>query len=210
MTKQGDIFVISSPSGGGKTSLIAKLLDKVSKIQLSISYTTRARRKSEIDKRNYYFIAETEFMEMKERGDFLEDAIVFGNKYGTAQQSIIVPLQNGYDVILDIDWQGAKQIKHSFPQAILIFLLPPSINALKERLLNRAADDNNVIQKRLLQAEHDISQYKLFDYLVVNDNFEDALNNVISIIISTRLKREKSEESFGELIKELTSTTEHN
>ena len=204
MPNKGSIFVISAPSGGGKTSLVNALLEKLSNLKLSISYTTRQKRSSEEHTKNYYFVSEEEFEAMKQRNEFLEYATVFGNSYGTARQTVTEALQQGDDVVLEIDWQGAKQIKDNFPQAKMIFLLPPSIETLKERLHKRGSDDHVTIQKRLEQAEQEISQYGLFDYLVVNDDFDEALQQLISIITACGLTRERREAPLAQLIKDLT------
>ena len=203
MNKRGNIFVVSAPSGGGKTSLVNGLLEQVDNLKLSISYTTREKRAGEEHEKNYYFVDENEFTSMIAAGKFLEHALVFGNYYGTAKQRVVEALEQGLDVILEIDWQGAKQIKDNFPGAWLIFVLPPGLDTLRERLENRGSDDAPTIQRRLDDATHEMSQYKLFDYLVVNDNFEQALAQIITIVEATRLRRIRRELELSELLHKL-------
>lgn len=203
MNKRGNIFVVSAPSGGGKTSLVNGLLEQVDNLKLSISYTTREKRAGEEHEKNYYFVDENEFTSMIAAGKFLEHALVFGNYYGTAKQRVVEALEQGLDVILEIDWQGAKQIKDNFPRAWLIFVLPPGLDTLRERLENRGSDDAPTIQRRLDDATHEMSQYKLFDYLVVNDNFEQALTQIITIVEATRLRRIRRELELSELLHKL-------
>ncbi len=203
MNKRGNIFVVSAPSGGGKTSLVNGLLEQVDNLKLSISYTTREKRAGEEHEKNYYFVDENEFTSMIAADKFLEHALVFGNYYGTAKQKVVEALEQGLDVVLEIDWQGAKQIKDNFPGALLIFVLPPGLDTLRERLENRGSDDAPTIQRRLDDATHEMSQYKLFDYLVVNDNFEQALTQIITIVEATRLSRIRRELELSELLHKL-------
>ncbi|MBE8181984.1 MAG: guanylate kinase [Candidatus Portiera sp.] len=203
MNKTSNIFVISAPSGGGKTSLVNGLLEQVDNLRLSISYTTRDKREGEEHGKNYYFVKEDEFKRMQSESKFIEDAEVFGNYYGTAKEKVTKLLDEGIDVVLEIDWQGAKQIKENFPEALLIFVLPPGLDTLKQRLESRAKDDSQTIQRRLSQATHEISNYKLFDYLVVNDDFNECLGQIISIVNATRLKRSRRELDLRDLLKKL-------
>lgn len=203
MNKRGNIFVVSAPSGGGKTSLVNGLLEQVDNLKLSISYTTREKRAGEEHEKNYYFVDENEFTSMIAADKFLEHALVFGNYYGTAKQKVVEALEQGLDVVLEIDWQGAKQIKDNFPGALLIFVLPPGLDTLRERLENRGSDDAPTIQRRLDDATHEMSQYKLFDYLVVNDNFEQALTQIITIVEATRLSCTRRELELSELLHKL-------
>ena len=178
----GILFIISAPSGAGKTSLVAELLNNMSNIKASISHTTRDRRPGEVDAVNYHFTSREQFVEMIEQGAFLEHAEVFGNFYGTSQQWVADTLAGGGDVILEIDWQGAAQVRKLFPESTSIFILPPSKQALRERLHKRAQDDSEVIEKRIAAATEEMSHYVEADFLVVNDNFDTALQQMMSIV----------------------------
>ena len=178
----GILFIISAPSGAGKTSLVAELLNNMSNIKASISHTTRDRRPGEVDAVNYHFTSREQFLEMIEQGAFLEHAEVFGNFYGTSQQWVADTLASGEDVILEIDWQGAAQVRKLFPESTSIFILPPSKQALRERLHKRAQDDSEVIEKRIAAATEEMSHYVEADFLVVNDNFDTALQQMMSIV----------------------------
>ena len=178
----GILFIISAPSGAGKTSLVAELLNNMSNIKASISHTTRDRRPGEVDAVNYHFTSREQFVEMIEQGAFLEHAEVFGNFYGTSQQWVADTLASGEDVILEIDWQGAAQVRKLFPESTSIFILPPSKQALRERLHKRAQDDSEVIEKRIAAATEEMSHYVEADFLVVNDNFDTALQQMMSIV----------------------------
>ncbi|MDC1513464.1 guanylate kinase [Porticoccaceae bacterium] len=178
----GILFIISAPSGAGKTSLVAELLNNMSNIKASISHTTRDRRPGEVDAVNYHFTSREQFLEMIEQNAFLEHAEVFGNFYGTSQQWVADTLASGEDVILEIDWQGAAQVRKLFPESTSIFILPPSKQALRERLHKRAQDDSEVIEKRIAAATEEMSHYVEADFLVVNDNFDTALQQMMSIV----------------------------
>ena len=178
----GILFIISAPSGAGKTSLVAELLNNMSNIKASISHTTRYCRPCEVDAVNYHFTSREQFVEMIEQGAFLEHAEVFGNFYGTSQQWVADTLAGGEDVILEIDWQGAAQVRKLFPESTSIFILPPSKQALRERLHKRAQDDSEVIEKRIAAATEEMSHYVEADFLVVNDNFDTALQQMMSIV----------------------------
>ena len=178
----GILFIISAPSGAGKTSLVAELLNNMSNIKASISHTTRDRRPGEVDAVNYHFTSREQFVEMIEQGAFLEHAEVFGNFYGTSQQWVADTLASGEDVILEIDWQGAAQVRKLFPESTSIFILPPSKQALRERLHKRAQDDAEVIEKRVAAATEEMSHYVEADFLVVNDDFDTALQQMMSIV----------------------------
>ena len=178
----GILFIISAPSGAGKTSLVAELLNNMSNIKASISHTTRDRRPGEVDAVNYHFTSREQFMEMIGQSAFLEHAEVFGNFYGTSQQWVADTLASGEDVILEIDWQGAAQVRKLFPESTSIFILPPSKQALRERLHKRAQDDAEVIEKRVAAATEEMSHYVEADFLVVNDDFDTALQEMISIV----------------------------
>ncbi|MAP89236.1 MAG: guanylate kinase [Thiotrichales bacterium] len=178
-----NLFIIAAPSGCGKTSLVDALLKKSSNICVSISHTTRKPRPEEINGTNYHFISVDEFQEMIKDNKFVEFAEVFENLYGSSRQLIEDNLDNNIDVILEIDWQGARQVKINMPKAISIFVLPPSKEALLERLKNRAQDDESTINKRMSDAENQMRHFNEFDYLIINNDFNEALSDLESIII---------------------------
>ena len=199
----GRLIVIAAPSGGGKTSLIEKLIETNKRLVKSVSYTTRPKRPGEENGVNYNFVTESEFQELLERNLFLEYAEVYGYKYGTSKLWVENQLAKGIDIILDIDWQGARSIKDLFPKSINVFLLPPSIKELKARLKNRGQDSDEVIQKRIKLAKDDISHYSEFDYVVVNDSFETALSDLHAIIKSLRLKNDIQKIKQAKLLQQL-------
>jgi guanylate kinase len=181
-TRRGKLFVIAAPSGAGKTSLVKALLERMPQLHVSISHTTRNRRPTEVAGREYYFVTVPEFEDLVKRGEFLEYARVFDNYYGTGRQPVEAQLAEGHDVVLEIDWQGARQVREALPECQTIFILPPSRRALEERLRNRATDSNEVIERRLRDAVGDMTHWQEFDYVVVNDNFEHAVNDLIRIV----------------------------
>lgn len=183
----GRLFIVAAPSGGGKTSLVSRLIQDLDRIEVSISHTTRQKRPAEVDGVNYFFINEDHFTDMIEEGAFVEHARVFDHFYGTSVAQINERLQAGIDVVLDIDWQGAQQIKRMYSDAVGIFILPPSLDALRQRLMNRQQDDQQVIQKRMQRAHDEMSHYQEFDYLIINDDFEKAVFELISIVNAERL-----------------------
>lgn len=204
MNKKGRLIVISAPSGAGKTTLVSTLVQAIPNLKLSISHTTRPIRPGEQDGINYYFVSEEDFKNLLDSRDFLEYAKVYDHFYGTSKVWVDEQLNKGSDIILEIDWQGAQQIKAMFKnEAIFIYILPPSLEILKERLTKRAQDNQEVIKKRLSKAREDISHYKEFDYLVVNDNLQTATNELIAIVSSLRLSIEKQKENLKGLIEEL-------
>ncbi|SFV68004.1 Guanylate kinase [hydrothermal vent metagenome] len=176
-----NLFVISAPSGAGKTSLIKALLETEENLSLSISHTTREKRPTEIDGKNYHFVSKNEFKTLIKNNELLEYAKVFDNYYGTSKKTITEQLKNKIDVILEIDWQGHQQIKQHFKKAISIFILPPSIEELKSRLVKRGEDDKNTINKRMSEAKNEIKHFNEYDYLIINNNFSTALNELTSI-----------------------------
>ena len=178
----GILFIISAPSGAGKTSLVGELLKRMENIKASISHTTRDCRPGEEDGINYHFVSREEFVGMLKQNAFLEHAEVFGNFYGTSQQWVEETLAAGEDVILEIDWQGAAQVRQLFAESTSIFILPPSKQALRERLNNRGQDDSAVIEKRIAAATEEMSHYIEADYMVVNDDFEIALMQLMAIV----------------------------
>lgn len=176
--------MIAAPSGAGKTSLVQELLKRKPELRLSISHTTRPRRPNEEHGREYYFISVEEFRERVRRGEFLEHAQVFDNYYGTGREPVEEQLRQGRDVILEIDWQGARQVREAMPECVTIFILPPSRRALEERLRNRRTDSDEVIARRLRDAASDMSHWNEFDYVVVNDDFTRAVSDLARIIDS--------------------------
>ncbi len=188
MREKGTLYIISAPSGAGKTSLVAALLPKLNNVKLSTSYTTRARREKEKEEIDYFFIHETLFEQMVKARRFMEHAKVFGHYYGTSHEWVAKTLAAGTDVILEIDWQGARQCHIFQPDSVLIFILPPSKMVLKKRLEQRRQDSPEVIAERMAEAEKEISHCHEYDYIVINDDFETALDDLKAIFVSNRLK----------------------
>jgi len=180
--KRGRLYVISAPSGAGKTSLVKALLAGEPRLRLSISHTTRTRRPTEVEGREYYFVSRPEFAQLVARGEFLEHARVFDNDYGTSRAFVESQLSQGHDVLLEIDWQGAQQVRRAMPECVSIFVLPPARQTLAERLARRATDTAEVIRRRLKDAAGDMSHYDEFDYVVVNDDFDRAVADLKRII----------------------------
>jgi guanylate kinase len=185
---KGVLYIVSAPSGAGKTSLVKALLKTDPAIRLSVSYTTRPPRPGETDGRDYHFVSRERFEEMLAEGEFLEHAEVYGNFYGTSKGSIERDLDAGRDILLEIDWQGAEQVKRHFPQSASIFVLPPTFNALRTRLAGRGQDSEEVIERRLAAAAHDVAHAEAFDYIIVNDDFDHALQDLVAITRSIRLE----------------------
>ncbi|HXY95596.1 MAG TPA: guanylate kinase [Steroidobacteraceae bacterium] len=180
--RRGRLYVISAPSGAGKTSLVKALLKSEPRLRLSISHTTRTRRPTEVEGREYHFVAKPQFEELIARGEFLEHARVFDNNYGTSRGFVESQLRSGHDVLLEIDWQGAQQVRAAMPECVSIFVLPPARQALAERLARRATDTAEVIRRRLQDAATDMSHYDEFDYVVVNDDFDRAVADLKRIV----------------------------
>ena len=180
--KRGRLFVIAAPSGAGKTSLVKALLQAEPRLQLSISHTTRTRRPTETEGVEYHFISVGRFNELIDRSEFLEHARVFDNFYGTSRQFVEQHLAAGLDVVLEIDWQGARQVRAAMPECVTVFILPPSRKALAERLMRRATDTAEVIARRLRDAASDMSHYREFDFVVVNDDFGHAVTDLRRIV----------------------------
>ncbi len=203
MKLEPNLYVISAPSGGGKTSLIDALLKRDQRIRLSISHTTRPPRPGEIDGLHYHFVDEATFQALINEGAFLEYATVFGYHYGTGRAAVDSQLAQGNDVMLDIDWQGARQVRTSFPGCCSIFILPPSLGELQNRLSHRGQDSSEVIGKRMQQAQSEIAHWREFDFLLVNDDFAAAVEDLYSILRRRRLARDGQQERFVPLLAEL-------
>ena len=199
----GTLYVISAPSGAGKTSLVKALLEKTKDIGVSVSHTTRAMREGEQDGVDYHFTEKAEFEKMVQESAFLEHAQVFDNYYGTAIANIESKLKQGEDVILEIDWQGGAQVRKQLPYAVNIFILPPSQAALEERLRGRGQDSDEIIARRMQDAKSETSHYSEYDYLVVNDDFEEALIELKSIVLARRCRFDAQSESLSPLLQEL-------
>ncbi len=205
LNNKGSLFIIAAPSGGGKTSIVRELVKNLDKIVTSISHTTRPMRPLEQDGVDYFFISEQEFRKMIKNGDFVEHAHVFGNFYGTSVAQIDSRLQAGIDVVLDIDWQGAQQIKGLFPDSVGVFIVPPSLDVLRERLYSRAQDDIDVINSRMQKAQSEMEHYVEFDYLIINDNFEKAVTDLVTIVKSKRLTLQRQIAKHKDLLSLLTA-----
>jgi len=202
--KEGQLYIISAPSGAGKTSLVRQLLTDLEQITVSVSHTTRSVRTGERNGVDYLFVTNNEFKKMIVDQEFIEHAQVFDNYYGTARQSVKTQLENGIDVILEIDWQGAKQVRKILKECISIFILPPSIAVLQKRLDSRGQDSVEVIKRRMLDAVNEMSHYNEYDYLIVNDDFNQALGELKSIITSHRLKIKRQLKNMATLLHSLT------
>jgi guanylate kinase len=205
MTARGTLFTVSAPSGAGKTSLVKALVESTGDIRVSVSHTTRPMRPGEKHGVNYHFISQTEFMEMLGRAEFLEHAQVFANYYGTSRAWVAEALQSGMDVILEIDWQGAQQVRRLIPDAVGVFILPPSQQTLHSRLTGRGQDSESVIAARMAEAKNEISHYVESDYLVVNEVFEVALAEFKAIVQAQRLRLERQARKHEALLTSLLS-----
>lgn len=199
----GNLFIVSAPSGAGKTSLVTALLNINKQIDLSVSYTTRAPRPGETNGVDYHFVTREQFTEMAKRGDFLESAEVYGNFYGTSQSWISQENGKGKDILLEIDWQGAAQVRSKFPDSIGIFILPPSLEALESRLHGRKQDSAEIIAKRLQAAREDISHVAEFDYVIINDQLDVALHQLNAVVVAAGLRRNRQLTRQANLINQL-------
>ncbi len=199
----GTLYIISAPSGAGKSSLVKALIDIEPQIRVSVSHTTRAMRPGEENGVHYHFVEREEFVKMIEHGDFLEHAEVFGNLYGTSQSYLQQTLDEGHDLILEIDWQGAEQVRKLMPQARSIFILPPSQQALRERLDKRGQDSAEIIDGRMREAVSEMSHYVDYDYLIINDDFAKALDDLKAIFHASRLQQKRQQQRYGKLLAEL-------
>ena len=199
----GNIFIVAAPSGAGKSSLVNAVLAEDGNVLLSVSYTTRAPRPGETNGVDYHFVTREQFMGMAQHGDFLESAEVYGNLYGTSQSWISQENGKGRDILLEIDWQGAAQVRAKFPDSIGIFILPPSLEALESRLKGRKQDSAEVIAKRLAAAREDISHVAEFDYVIINDMLDEALQQLNAVIVAARLRRSRQLTRQENLINQL-------
>lgn len=188
-SRQPFLVIISSPSGGGKSTLVKALLERLPDVRLSVSYTTRPPRPQEVDGREYHFVGRTDFEQMRRRGEFLEWAEVFGNLYGTSRREVEAILAAGCDAILDIDVQGAAQLRQAVPEAVSIFILPPSLEVLKERLVRRATETPEALTRRLRVATEEVMRYTEFEYVVINDDLDEARQAVEAIVRAERQRR---------------------
>ncbi|MDB9968318.1 guanylate kinase [Gammaproteobacteria bacterium] len=200
---RGTLFIVTAPSGAGKTSLVKALIEREQQLRVSVSHTTRAKRPGEECGVNYHFVGEAAFMEMLRKGNFFESALVYGNHYGTSQLWVNEQLEAGLDVILEIDWQGAVQVRNLDPKACSIFILPPSLETLKIRLLNRAQDDTETIENRMSEAVAEISHVAEANFVVINEDFDTALEDLCAIIRSCRLTMKYQETNQAALFASL-------
>jgi len=199
----GSLFIISAPSGAGKTSLVHALLNINPQIDLSVSYTTRNPRPGEQSGRDYHFVSRDTFLAMAKRGEFLESAEVYGNLYGTSQTWISQEIAKDHDILLEIDWQGAAQVRRLFPECVSIFILPPSMGALEQRLRGRGKDNDEVIAKRMAAVREDVAHVAEFDYVIINDNLNEALRELNAVVLSARLRCAKQLARHQSLINQL-------
>lgn len=195
---KGLLFVVTAPSGAGKTSLINAVLAEDARLRLSVSYTTRPPRPMEQNGREYHFVDDATFMAMLERGEFLESAEVHGHRYGTSQKAIDGTLDGGRDLVLEIDWQGALQVRRLHPECVRVFVLPPSLNELEKRLRARGQDSDEVIARRMAAAKDEIAHAPESDYVIINKDFENAKRDLLAIFRAERLKTERKLAQAGE------------
>ena len=205
MSMRGTLYIVAAPSGAGKSSLVNAVLARDPNIALSISFTSRAPRPGERHAEHYHFVGADEFERMVEAGDFFEHAMVHGDWKGTARQSVEPQLAAGKDVLLEIDWQGARQVRRQVPEAVSVFILPPSTAALEQRMRNRGQDSEATIARRLAAAREEMSHHAEFDYLIVNEHFDTAVDEMCAIFAASRLRRERQQERHAALIESLLS-----
>lgn len=203
MTSKGILYTVSAPSGAGKTSLVNALVESNPEVCVSVSHTTRPMRPGEVDGVNYHFVDHARFEAMLAEGAFLEHAQVFSNLYGTSRHWVEQTLSEGMDVILEIDWQGARQVRQLLPDTVSLFILPPSLAALRQRLTGRGQDKTDVIEARMNEAISEISHYRETDYLIVNDDFTTALAQFQALITSQHLRRDRQEQVHRAMLEEL-------
>lgn len=199
----GNLFIVAAPSGAGKTSLVNALVASYQGVSLSVSHTTRLAREGEVDGKDYFFVSHEKFAQMRDSAEFLESATVFDHSYGTSKEVVMAQLKQGQDVILEIDWQGAKQIRKNYPESTSIFILPPSKTTLLERLRGRGQDDEEIIARRMRDAENEMSHYVEFDYLIINDDFDLALEQLKAIIVAKRQSLDVQKLAHTTLLTEL-------
>lgn len=200
---RGNLFVISAPSGAGKTSLVKSLMGSLADLAFSVSHTTRPPRSGERDGVDYHFVDEARFDALQSEGRFLEHAEVFGHRYGTTREAVDSLRDQGKDVILEIDWQGARQIRATVPESLSLFILPPSRRELERRLRARAQDDETVIARRLADAVSEMSHYGEFDHLIINDHFDAALDQIRAVILAARTRRPRQQARYAALLRDL-------
>ncbi|MBH3382978.1 MULTISPECIES: guanylate kinase [Pseudomonas] len=201
----GTLYIVSAPSGAGKTSLVNALIKEDRQIRVSVSHTTRAMRPGEQHGVNYHFVVHEEFKALIAQGDFLEHAEVFGNFYGTSRSALQQTLDEGYDLILEIDWQGAQQVRRVMPDALSVFILPPSQQALRQRLDGRGQDSEEIIDGRMKEAVSEMVHYDEYDYVIINDDFDEALEDLKAVFRANRLVLRKQQQRNSGLLKELLS-----
>ncbi|ARU90408.1 guanylate kinase [Pseudomonas sp. M30-35] len=199
----GTLYIISAPSGAGKTSLVKALIDSEAMIRVSVSHTTRAMRPGETDGVNYHFVDREQFHGMLDKSEFLEHAEVFGNLYGTSQTWVEKTLTEGYDLILEIDWQGAQQVRKLMPDSRSIFILPPTQEALRHRLTNRGQDSGEIIEQRMREAVSEMSHYVEYDFLIINDDFAHALSDLKAVFRANQLQQNSQQQRHAGLLSEL-------
>ena len=199
----GILFIVSAPSGAGKTSLVSALLASNKEIDLSVSYTSRPPRPGETDGKDYHFVTRDSFLDMAKHGDFLESAEVYGNLYGTSQSWLKSKIDSGRDILLEIDWQGAEQVRSKFPGCVSIFILPPSLKALEDRLNGRKQDSAEVIARRIASAKEDVAHVAEFDYVIINDKLDEALQQLNAVVVAAGLRRDRQLARQQNLINQL-------
>jgi guanylate kinase len=203
MLEAGILFIVSAPSGAGKTSLLRELVPADERLVVSVSHTTRAMRPGERDGQHYHFVSIEHFEQLVGEGAFLEHAPVFDNYYGTSEAAVREPLAQGLDVVLEIDWQGARQVRRRFPEAVSIFIAPPNIEALRERLSGRGQDSAEIVERRMVDARSELSHFPEYDYLVINDDFATALAELRCVVKAERLREPRQSGRFTEALADM-------